>query len=385
MRVLIVPSWYPEENKPNSGIFFKEQVKALQEFGVEVIVAYPEIHSLKELLSGKVKRGFSVTNEDGVETYRIKEFNYLPKVKTGSGAIYYPKLKKIYSILGSNGKKPDLIHAHAALWGGWAAAKMAKKHQIPFIITEHSSAFLRGLIKDHQKPYIKETYDTAEKVIVVGPGLQKELKNYTAEEKIELIPNIVDTSKFKPSKMAENNDKFRFFSLAFLNKNKGFDVLLRAFEQAFKGNEKVELVIGGDGAERSALEQLTRDLGLEKQVTFSGELSREKAAAEMQRCNAFVLASRFETFGIVYIEALACGKPIIATRCGGPDMIVNEQNGLLVDVDDIGALSESMKTMLKNYSAYSPEAIAQDCQNRFSKQPVIKKIINAYQQALGGS
>lgn len=384
MRVMIVPSWYPEADKPNSGIFFKEQAKALQEFGVEVVVAYPEIHSLKELLQGKIKRGFSFNNEDGIETYRIKEYNYLPKVKTGSGAIYYPKLKKIYSILDSNGKKPDLIHAHSVLWGGWAAAQIAKKYQIPFIITEHSTAFLRGLIKEHQIPYIKETLDQAKKVIVVGPGLKSELKKYTTEEKLEIIPNIVDTSKFKPSQTSQKEDKFRFFSLAFLAHKKGFDVLLRAFAQAFKANEKVVLTIGGNGAERSALEQLVRDLGIEKQVTFLGALSREQAVTEMQNCHAFVLASRFETFGIVYIEALACGKPIIATRCGGPEMIVNEQNGLLVDVDDVEALSDGMKNMLKTYSAYSSDIIVQDCQNRFSKEPVIKKITNAYKEVFKG-
>jgi L-malate glycosyltransferase len=376
--VLIVPSWYPTEERPNSGIFFKEQAIALQEQGLEVIVAYPEIHSIKELKKQKFKRGFYYNIEDGLETYRIKEYNFLPKIRRGSSIIYYLKLKNIFARLIKEGKRPDIIHAHSVLWGGWAAARISKKYNIPLIITEHSTAFLRGLIKDYQIPFIKEAFDQAKKVIVVGPGLEQELRKYIKEEKIQLIPNIVDTSRFKPNDNIKKSNKFRFFSLAFLTYKKGFDVLLKAFAKAFKGNREVELVIGGDGEERGNLEKLAVDLGIEKQVTFLGQLSREQAAMEMQKCDVFVLASRFETFGVVFIEALACGKPIIATKCGGPEMIVNEKNGLLVANESIEELSIALFKIKLNYSKYKREEITSDCYTRFSKGKVCEKIIEQY-------
>lgn len=380
--MLIVPSWYPTEERPNSGIFFKEQAIALQEQGLEVIVAYPEIHSIKEIKKQKFKRGFYYNIEDGLETYRIKEYNFLPKIRRGSSIIYYLKLKNIYARLIKEGKRPDIIHAHSVLWGGWAAARISKKYNIPLIITEHSTAFLRGLIKDYQIPFIKEAFDHAKKVIVVGPGLEQELRKYIKEEKIQLIPNIVDTSRFKPNDNIKKSNKFRFFSLAFLTYKKGFDVLLNAFAKAFKGNREVELVIGGDGEERGNLEKLAVDLEIEKQVTFLGELSREQAAIEMQKCDVFVLASRFETFGVVFIEALACGKPIIATKCGGPEMIVNENNGLLVSKDNIEELSNSMVYIKQNYIMFDKNKIVDDCINRFSKKNVSKCIINEYRKII---
>ncbi|WP_223249802.1 glycosyltransferase [Anoxybacillus ayderensis] len=376
--MLIVPSWYPTEEKPNSGIFFKEQAIALQEQGLEVIVAYPEIHSIKELKKQKFNRGFYYNIEDGLETYRIKEYNFLPKIRRGSSIIYYLKLRNIFARLIKEGKKPDIIHAHSVLWGGWASAKISKKYKIPLIITEHSTAFLRGLIKEYQIPFIKEAFDQAKKVIVVGPGLEQELRKYTKKEKIQLIPNIVDTSRFKPNDNIKKSNKFRFFSLAFLTHKKGFDVLLKAFAKAFKGNEEVELVIGGDGEERGNLEKLTVDLGIEKQVTFLGELSREQAATEMQKCDVFVLASRFETFGVVFIEALACGKPIIATKCGGPEMIANQKNGLLVANQNIAELSNALLKIKLNYSRYRKEEIISDCYTRFSKDKVCEQIIKQY-------
>ncbi|MCL9971612.1 glycosyltransferase [Anoxybacillus kestanbolensis] len=377
--MLIVPSWYPTEERPNAGIFFKEQAIALQEQGLEVIVAYPEIHSIKELKKQKFKRGFYYNIEDGLETYRIKEYNFLPKIRRGSSIIYYLKLRNIFARLIKEGKKPDIIHAHSVLWGGWAAAKISKQHNIPLIITEHSSAFVRGLIKEYQKPFIREAFDQAKKVIAVGPSLEKELEKYTEREKIILIPNIVNTSLFKPNDDIQKSNKFRFFSLAFLTYNKGFDVLLKAFAKAFKGNREVELVIGGDGEERGNLEKLAVDLEVEKQVTFLGELSREQAAMEMQKCDAFVLASRFETFGVVFIEALACGKPIIATKCGGPEMIVEEYNGILVEVDNVIELSVAMKQVLKNFERYNKNIICTYCYQKFGKENVIRQISYIYQ------
>lgn len=378
--MLIVPSWYPTEDRPNSGIFFKEQAMALQEQGLEIIVAYPEIHSLRELKLRKfIRRGFYRSIEDGIETYRMKEYNYFPRMRN---YICYIKLKKIFAKLIEEKKKPDIIHAHSVLWGGWAAAKISKKYKIPLIITEHSSAFLRGLIKEYQVPFIKEAFDQAKKVIVVGPGLEQELRKYTEKEKIQLIPNIVDTSLFKPNDNIKKSNKFRFFSLAFLTYNKGFDVLLKAFAKAFKGNEEVELVIGGDGEEKENLEKLTMNLEIEKQVTFLGELSREQAAMEMQKCDAFVLASRFETFGVVFIEALACGKPIIATKCGGPEIIVNEQNGLLVEPNDIHQLSEALAKIKRNITQYDRDYIVKDCKNRFGKKAVVGRLISEYKAIL---
>jgi L-malate glycosyltransferase len=380
--VLIVPSWYPTEERPNSGIFFKEQAIALQEQGLEVIVAYPEIRSIRELKKQKFKRGFYYNIEDGLETYRIKEYNFLPKIRRGSSIIYYLKLKNIFARLIKEGKKPDIIHAHSVLWGGWAAAKISKQHNIPLIITEHSSAFVRGLIKEYQKSFIREAFDQAKKVIVVGPSLEKELKKYTEREKIILIPNIVNTSLFKPNDNIQKSNKFRFFSLAFLTYNKGFDVLLKAFAKAFKGNEEVELVIGGDGEERGNLEKLAVDLEVEKQVTFLGELSREQAAMEMQKCDAFVLASRFETFGVVFIEALACGKPIIATKCGGPELIVEEHNGILVEVNNVTELSIAMKEVLQNLRRYNKNIISMCCNKKFGKKNVIRQISDIYKSIL---
>lgn len=382
MKVLIVPSWYPTELSSIDGIFFQEQAIALQRNGIDVIVAYPEVRSLRRFKKFKLQSGIHYELEKGVKTYRRKGYNYLPPVMNLVRRRYLVWLEKLYDKIVIEQGKPDIIHAHSILYGGWAAAQIAKKHNIPLVVTEHSTFYSRGLITEEQKPYIRECLTIAQEVIAVGPGLQKDLSVYS-DKQVKIIPNIVDTNRFNTMHEAgAKNEKFRFFTLAFLTHKKGIDILLRAFANDFTNNEEVELIIGGEGEEKSNLMALTKELNIEGQVTFLGELSREQAALEMKKCDSFVLPSRYETFGVVFIEALACGKPIVATRSGGPDMIVNEANGLLVDVEDVEGLATAMKSIVNNYERYNKQEIIKDCYNRFSEEAVCKKVIKLYKALL---
>ena len=102
----------------------------------------------------------------------------------------------------------------------------------------------------------------------------------------------------------------------------------------------------------------------------------------MSKCDAFVLASKYETFGVVYIEALASGKPVIGTYNGGAEDIINDSNGLLVKVDDINDLGNAMKKIIKNINIYNSEEIRNDCIEKYSKKKIIKDIINEYNNVL---
>ena len=105
----------------------------------------------------------------------------------------------------------------------------------------------------------------------------------------------------------------------------------------------------------------------------------------MNNCDTFVLASRYETFGVVYIEALACGKPVIATKCGGPNSIVNENNGYLVNIDDIEALSNSMKLMFQNIENYDARLIRKECEKKYNPQVIASELEEIYLNLLKGN
>lgn len=381
MKVFIVPSWYPTDINLISGIFFKEQALALQKSGLDVTVLYPEIRSLKKIGKFNSTSGFNFELESELKTYRKVGYNYLPRVKNHVRKTYLNWLEILFNKAVIEQGLPDVIHAHSIIWGGWAAAQIATKHNIPLVITEHSSSFTRNLILESQKRYIVEALEVADEIIGVGPSLKDELQKYTKHE-VRIIPNIVDITMFHINQFGTSNEKFRFFSLALLTKNKGMDILLNSFAKAFSHMNNVELVIGGDGQEEEKLKRLCKVLKIDDKVHFIGRLAREQVCLEMNKCDSFVLASRSETFGVVYIEALACGKPVVATKCGGPDFIVNSNNGLLVEVDDLQGLAEALKDMKSNYNRYEPAKIIEDCKNRFSEEAVIKQLINIYVEVI---
>lgn len=103
----------------------------------------------------------------------------------------------------------------------------------------------------------------------------------------------------------------------------------------------------------------------------------------MTSCDCFVLPSRYETFGVVYIEAMACGKPVIATACGGPDDFVTPDNGLLVPVEEVSALEHAMQHMITSSHQYDSDRIRASVQTRFSSQAVAGQLEQIYNTILG--
>ncbi len=105
----------------------------------------------------------------------------------------------------------------------------------------------------------------------------------------------------------------------------------------------------------------------------------------MRRSDAFVLASRHETFGVVFIEALSQGLPVIATRCGGPNSTVTPENGLLVPTENIGALAGALVELYENRSRYNAAVLRENCLNEYGEHSVIGQIKAQYCAALNAA
>lgn len=382
MKILIVPSWYSTKKSPNGGVFFKDQALALQEIGLNVSIAYPALGSVKNITSlGSIQPTITKEYESELLTYRHEGINYFPKLEVGKRFLVYKRLKKIYFEYVKDHGKPEIIHAHAVRWGGWAASKIANEYNIPIIITEHSSAYGLDLISKFDEKHIKKALESADLVIAVGQALKKDIQKYIPDKEIKIIPNIIDTNKFK-KKQKENNNKFIFFSLAYLNKNKGMDVLIKSFAKAFKGDKATELIIGGEGKEKENLNKLILELGVESQIHLIGSLNRNQVVEQMNNCDVFILTSRHETFGVVYIEALASGKPVIATKCGGPEEIITEDNGLLVEIDNVKEIVDAMLQIKNEYEKYDSEKIMNNCKEIYSSTVISEQLYNIYKEVI---
>lgn len=379
MNILIIPSWYSTDSNPTNGSFFREQAMALKEAGHNVIVAFVEVRlASRNLFSEKTE----VKDDNGIKTYRIIQ-GKIPKTGNLGTAIAFRRgLIKIINNL-YNRENIDIVHLHSCIWGGIGAVSVSRKLNIPLVVTEHSSYYSRYRVKMIEKLILKYSFKSANKVISVSNSLREIISKYKSD--IEVIPNMVDCDKVLSIINKKNNlgeeGQFTFLSLCYLKKNKGIDILIRAFSTYFIGKE-VKLIIAGDGPERENLENLSKELGILEQVEFKGALNRDEVYKVMSNCNIFVLPSRFETFGVVLIEALANGKPVISTRNGGANDIVTDENGILVDIDDIEGLGKAMVDLKLNYNKYNEEEIRNSCINKYSKKIITRQLEKVYSELI---
>lgn len=381
MKILLLPSWYPNKEKPLNGIFFKEQAEALNKEGIEVIVLSVNIKDIRQINFKEKLNSLEVSNENGIKVYRYNTYNYFPKMQELYFKYYSRIVEKIIKYIILNENNIDLVHIHSALDMGIAYSK--SNLNIPYVITEHSTKYSRNLINKVQRKYLPKVFQNAERVISVGNGLKEEISKYTSNNSIEIIPNLVNMiNKRVNQDEITQIKKFRFFSLGFLTHKKGMDLLIEAFNLGKEELKDVELFIGGDGEEMNNLKALINKYKLNDNIFLLGLLDRKEVAINMQQCDCFILASRFETFGIVYIEAMNYGKPVIASITGGPDTFINDKCGILVENENIEEIKDAMINMINNYEKYDKKYISSFCENNFSGKVIANKLISVYREVI---
>lgn len=130
---------------------------------------------------------------------------------------------------------------------------------------------------------------------------------------------------------------------------KGHELVLRAITQLGTSFPQLRCRIIGEGPDRARFEALARELGIAQRVQFEGRKSRAEVADAMRACSVFVLPSRYEGLGCVYLEAMACAKPVIACREQGIEEIIEHgKNGWVIPVDGLGELVQGLSTLLQS-------------------------------------
>lgn len=376
-HILIIPSWYPEKAGDVGGSFFREQAIALKKRGYTVGVIAPMFRSVRNIKGLFIKPyGCRYQDDAGVNTYRYFSIS-IPKLSRIARARWVNSGLELYKKYVERFGVPDVIHVHSMINAGFVAWTIRDKFDIPYVITEHSTAFARGLVSEEDLRDLKPVIEASSFNIAVSNEFAKLLREKTGITTWRYIPNIVNDD-FISSQLTSSGSGFGFVNICLLDKKKKLDVLIKSFARAFAGNKEITLTIGGDGPERASLERLAKQLDVESQVNFLGMLTRERVKEEVSKADAFVLSSEYETFGVVVVEALALGKPVIATRCGGPESIVNDEVGYLVDVNDVEQMSSAMNQLYRNKENFEPAKIKQYCIDNFSEKAVIDRLAAVY-------
>lgn len=246
--------------------------------------------------------------------------------------------------------QPQVIHAHTLGFDSEIGAWLKKKMGIPLVVTTHGSDTAVPLQRG-QAEQLRMTCDKADRVVAVSSALKEKLRTCGTVAPLETIVN-----GFVPRPMPEelSRQSLRMIQVGHLIPSKRVDITVRAFAMLQTKYPDMALCIIGQGPQRSALETLCEELGVARKVSFWGQLPNDVVFQELCQSSFFVMASKPEGFGIVYLEAMAAGCITVGTAGEGiADVIRSGENGFLVPADDPEAIVQVIESCLAD-----PEKVA---------------------------
>lgn len=381
MRILMVPSWYAakDDSLGLGGIFHYEQAKELS-VRHEVAIFCPFDRSLTE--------DFSEGTERGILTYRSR---FVPKERVRNRIRIYRAFKKAVQEF-----KPDIVHTHVATEAGRYMALWCSVFHIPFVVTEHSTVEISGVDRGLAHLYADFVYKRSRGNFCVSEDLQRKLSAIFPIQQFHVIYNgiILPENVRKDAKISDyrenNNTGCHMVMVAALydEKIKGLQYLFQAIrmlkdkEQAENNKQFVTLHIVGGGEYQQHFEKMARDMEIEDRVIFHGMCDKQKVYEIVSQMDFLVSASLVESFGCSIAEALLLGKPVLATRCGGPEGFVTNQVGRLVEKGSAEALYNGILEMIQCLDSFQKQDIQKYAYERFDNRVICRKYEKEYQKVL---
>lgn len=345
MHILEIPSFFP----PHGGLFVLEQARALQTQGNKVrILACVQLGmSVDGSFYLRARRDRWWEEMNGVEVYR-SYMRTVPCCIRPNQQRWCRIVQEMYEDYKQRYGRPDVLHAHCCQWAGVAARMISEREDIPFFITEHlpSGIFDYYYGKDWNKAewarlLLKDTYEHANHVIPVSAELVDDLAPFFGNDyAFTPISNMIDVDFYAFRQRERRTDRrFRFCCLAIGDiERKGYDVLA----EALKGLDNVELHIAGKGTESEAMQNLFAGSDA---VVFHGDLDKQGVRELLYQSDALVLASRSEAQGLVIMEAISTGIPVVTTDAIPQNALV-EGACLIAKVGDSVSLHQRMQEVI---------------------------------------
>jgi teichuronic acid biosynthesis glycosyltransferase TuaC len=368
LHVLTLTPFFPSNHNEVSGCFVAEPIEQLRQFGIDcsVIAALPIYYPRKHSSSSAAAEWVRYPQVPG--TLGL----------SSAGKLLYARLlgrvRQLHSV-----KPIDVIHAHAALPCGHAAALLSRRLNIPFVVTVHgldvfNNCHLGGIPAAWRRKVSVDVYRAARNVVCISGKVQEILKTGTpAEICSTIVHNGVDPILFSPNPAEGRQFDPEILIVGTLLRSKGHELVLRALGKLRPSFPQLRCRIIGEGPDRARFEALVRELGIEQQVQFDGRQSRSEVAEAMRRCSVFVLPSRNEGLGCVYLEAMSCGKPVVGCHGQGIDEVVEHgKNGWLVPAEGLEELMQGLSALLS-----SPELLA--CIGMAARQTILERFTLSHQ------
>ena len=375
MNILIVVRWDQTEGGVASVV--ANLAKHLRERGHGVFFFHP---SRRDLMAstGKTKLGFP----DFRMRLALPLSAARPILSTVAFCLLLPlMLAQLLMFIRRN--NIHVINVHYPMASFVLFAICRRLASIKLVTSIHGAdIFPNGRARGNYHKALRYLLVSSDLIVANSRAFQKEFLTIFPQlhEKTTVIHNGLDPAEF------EGRDRFQLetdgryiLCIAAHNEKKGLDVLLRAFAEIIRVETELKLILAGDGPLRPQLEDLALSLRLNSHVLFVGSQNRKEIARLLHGCELFILPSRSEPFGIAIIEAMACGKPVVATNIGGiPEIITTGNNGILVEADRPSELAAAVIAVLSDASLKT--IIAQNAQTTVNERFLWKNTGEAYEK-----
>jgi glycogen(starch) synthase len=278
----------------------------------------------------------------------------------------------------------DLVHGHVGTYGGWVACRLARP-DARIVVTEHASFLARILRQPEARRMYQEVLERADEFLCVSEVLRERLaQSFPAlADKLSVVPNVVDAAGLAPRQEPPAALK-RWLFLGHLAAGKGVPELMEAFARALVEEPDLRLTLAGWGvpAVVAELREQAARLGVAERVEFLPPQPPSAVPELLRTHDLLVHPSKYETFGMTVVEAMAVGTPVLVTRCGGPEETLaglEPAAGRLIEVsDDPQVIVDGYRRMRGELEVLDPERVRAEVERRYGRAAVVEGLAGAY-------
>ena len=384
LKILFLTKWFPNRNDYQDGVFIQKHAKAVSLYCNVFVLHFQPDPSLKK--SYEITDRHTENNREVIVYYRQNQSSFIFLRKGVNLLRYLSAVKKGLKYLRQKNFNPDLVHVHVLLRPVVIAYFLKITRGWHFIISEHWTGFATGVYrKKHAlvKWFYRYFARQAECMITVSENLRDRLKAYGFQNRFYVVPNVVEN--VQPD-FRNGDGKVKLLNISDLDdQKKNISDLINVFREVVKQYPNAELHIIGGGYDEPQLKQLAEYTGLlNKQLFMYGRKDNRFVYDFFKEIDFLVVNSNFETFSVATAEALLHGKPVVVTRCGGPEEFVTEDAGVVIEKNNPEQLRKALSYMIENYYKYDAKKLHEYALSKFSHEQVGKKI-NAIYKTIPGA
>ncbi len=380
-----------------SGVYLTNLVKALYKAGHEICIIMPENETknteLDEFKNYKLHPVY-FKNEEEIEgqlSFNFPCFTSHPRSSFNFFDMTDEQYTKYCNAFDKAIKteikefKPNIIHSGHI----WIISKIACKYNIPVVVTSHGTDIIGFQKGERYRKDAEEVIQKAKKIIAVSNDNSRLIKECFPSSSPVVISAGYDPKKFNVQEF-DKKELLEKYGINYKNQKiilyagrlsylKGVDILLNA-AKIYEQQKNIITIIAGNGALLKDLKKQAKELDL-KNVYFVGHKSQKALKKLYNVSDVFAIPSRQEAFGLVGVEALACGLPVVSTSTGGMKDFVNENVGILLKSEDPTELADALLYVINNKKKYNKEELSNYIKKLYDQEKVLNRLIKLYEEA----